>query len=306
MPILFGKSKNVLSEFCITNQTIENLQFKTKNRSINKSLQSYQWKEKASIKYDFDFIEESTFQDLTYLLTNKSSLNEGFLTMPIPYSNNKSKCIYDFNGITSPSSFHVCKTYSGPKGVDDFNPITETHDIELTTAQYTSIGSYDTNKVEVTNVGNGTWLTFEFNINDFLTTFSYKEIKRFMFVFFGMKSSPIKFYLWDYDNAEWYNIEDYYYYDSSKFAESSFYLNYQMIAPFSLPFGYESINTNFIDSNKIIFGVYSTSSTQNLLCQYIKMFINGYNVIADDPEAMNYRDYFIGAGRRGQLSLLEI
>ena len=307
MGILIGKADSVLQDFCIANQLVEQNQFKTKQRSINKSLQSYSWREKASIKYDLDFLTESDYCDIEFLLNNKSNLHEGFITMPIPYSDNKTKCIYTFQGVANPSSTNIAKKYIGSKGVNSFNPITETltYD-ELTTANYEKIDSYDTNGVSISNAGHGVWLTLNYDISNFLTTFSYKEIKRFTLVFFGMQSSPINFYLWDYVNSAWYNIDDFYFYDASQFASPDFYLNYQMVAPFSLPYGYESINANFINANRIMFGVHSTSLTQNLMVQYVKLFINGYNVISNDPDSFDYRDYFTGMGRKGQLNLSEI
>ena len=304
MGILIGKAHETLTEYDVTNQSVDNSRFQTKNRSINKTLQSYAWKEKSSIKYDLDFIEDDDFKSLTYLIANKSSLHEGYITVPIPYSNEKTKCIHSFGGVINPSSTDVVKQYNGIKTVDTFNPTTD--GTEITTVEYSDISTYDDGYGEFTNTGSGNWLTFEYNISDFLSTFSYQEVKRFTLAYFGMKSSPIKFYLWDYLNESWYNIEDFYYYDETQFEDPSFALNYQMAATFSLPFGYANINDNFISSGKIMFGVQSSSTTEPMIAQYVKMFINGYQVIIDDPESFDYRDYFTGMGRRGQLSLLEI
>ena len=170
MGILIGKANQTLSEYEVINQSVENDNFKTKSRSINKSLQSYSWKEKSEIKYDLDFLEESDYRDILYLLANKNSLHEGLITLPIPYSDNSTKCIFDYNAVSSPSSTHKIKHYAGVKTVDTLNPTSD--GTELTTGDYNQIEDYNSSDYTLNNTGNGCWLMFDFLISDFLTTAS--------------------------------------------------------------------------------------------------------------------------------------
>ena len=152
-----------------------------------------------------------------------------------------------------------------------------------------------------------TWLLskdrslFTFDLTAFIAAFSLNEIRRLTFAFFGINASPIRFYVFDHVANDWFNIIDYDFFDDSQFPVSDF----QMVAPISAPYGVDSVGENFINSSKVNIMVEFPAGT-DIYAQYVRLFVNGYFVMADSPQSYNYSDSFIGAGRTFGVSLLEV
>ena len=86
MGFLIGKANETLQEFETTNQNIRFDDFINPERSINKSAQAYAFREKGIFEYEFQFMSDLNYRNLLYLIKNRSSLREGLISIPIPYS----------------------------------------------------------------------------------------------------------------------------------------------------------------------------------------------------------------------------
>jgi len=300
MPMRIGKPVDGLTEYAIVGQDGPKINdFKTMARTIEKTLQSYSFPNKASIKYDFDFMTEAEWRSLILMLRNRSAIHEGLLTLPEPYSEYSSKCILDFNAITNPSSTHIAAyadTATAPAPSGGW--------AELTTAQYGKLWAYDSNELSITPAVQGQ-LMLAFKISDFLAQFSYEEINRLTLILFGMKASPLKFYAYNFIEAAWYEIKRATYLDDTQFSIPGFYRNYQNVAALHLPWGCTDFLNYFLSSSRVCFLI-TFPAGADIYLQYAKLAVNGYHVINASEEDFNFRESFIGAGRKGSIELQEI
>ncbi|MEO0205867.1 MAG: hypothetical protein ABIL22_04235 [candidate division WOR-3 bacterium] len=299
MGFLLGKSSDSLSTFECQNQNVKFDSFPINDRSISKLLHNYQFNEKGEFSYDFDYMTETEYRSLLYMLKNRNSLKEGFLLVPIPYSE-KSSSISLITG--SPNKAYKFTITSAPwlKAIDE---ITKT---ELTESEYTALSVYDSNYVLLSGESykwNG--FIFEIDLSEFINDFSYKDIRRLTFVVNGMNDSPIRFFAWDYTHEDWYNIMDYYYYLDADFGDEGFYLHKQLVGSFGLPWGNDSIYSDFVNGNKVSIMVSGGVGT-SVLIQYARFFTNGYWVMCNDLNIENFSNAFTGAGRTGDIKLIEI
>jgi hypothetical protein len=302
MPMRLGKANDTLTEYDIIGQDISYEKFQTMARSIEKNLQSYQFPEKAMIKYDFDFMTEAIYRSLILKLNDRSSVHEGLLTFGEPYSEYLTKCLFDFYGITNPSSTHKISIIDSAT-----TPIPTDSWIELNNIYYGKIGAYDTNDIDL-GYGTNPYFLLEFKLSDFLTQFSYEEIKRFTLLYYGMKAAPVKIYAWNLIEGAWYLLKTANYLDDTQFSVPAFYQNYQIAAQLYLPWGCTDFLTYFIntaDSNRIKFLVQFPENA-NAYAQYIRLAVNGFLAIPTRPEDLNFRESFIGAGRKGSVGLQEV
>lgn len=297
-----GKASAALTSFEIANQDLDFDDFKTKDRTLSKRLHSYQWQDKAFIRYGLDFLSEANYRLLIAMLRNRSALAEGLITIPQPYCEYPTKCQHSFSGITNPSSTHKISWTDSATLYAPTDPYTE-----LSTGQYSNIASYDANDFSQAYTAQG-HLLIGFDLANFITQFSSSEIIRLGLVLFGMQASPLKFYAWDWGAGAWYLIRQANYYDDTDFADAAFYKYYQSVAAFGLPWGYTAMYSNFVDSStkKVWFRVEFPAGTGNIYAQHIFGFTNCFHVKDVGREAYNFRDSFTGAGRRGDLNLEEI
>lgn len=305
MGLLLGKANTSLSEFDTTNQNVKHNSFRINERSIDKSLQAYQFKEKAEFGYEFQFFSDANYQNLINLLTNRSSLREGLFLLPIPYSHQEAAC-----GLVPTEGLH--KAYEGNL-TDPWNtPLGSMTLFELSSANYLKIRTYDTNYLETSGVGQlHYFFIFKFDLSSFLSLFSWKELRRMTLLHVGMYSSPIRFFAWSPLNNQWYLMDDRAYYDDTAFdipGTGAFSLNKQLVSQLGLPWGNESLYQSFVDgSNIVTFMVSGGNIDQQILTQFVKLFVNGYWVNPDDPiDIENFSVAFTGAGRTGNIKLMEM
>jgi hypothetical protein len=306
MGFLIGKSNEALTEIETTAQRISFDAFIDSSRSINKTLQTYQYKEKGSFKYEMSFLSDSDYRAITNIARNRNSLREGLFTIPIPYSH------YSNASILVPSTT-TNKAYSGNSTNKPWEAaLNSLIDTEFTTIEYDSIDTYDIDYVNLAAVtAKYNYMIFSFDLSSFVSLFDEREIRRLTLCINGMNSSPIRFFAYSPTSENWYNIEDYYYYDSTAFdapyGEGLFSLNKQLVASLALPWGLDSIATDFLSSNKVYFMAVTGAVNQSLIAQYVRCFVNGYWVSpASVLDLENFATAFTGAGRTGNLELQEI
>lgn len=300
MGFLVGKSNQALSTIECQNQKIKFDNFPLNDRSIDKLLHNYQFKEKGEFMYEFDYMSDTDYRTLLYLFKNRNSLREGFLLVPIPYSEQSSKTVRLFDG--DPDKVYSYSVLSAPWNTA-LGSISKT---EFSAGDYTAIGAYNSSYVELTGLS-GRWkgYIFELDLNDFFTAFSYKELRRVTLVVNGMVSSPMRFFAWDYTNSEWYNITDYFYYDDTSLADAGFYLHKQMVGSLSLPWGSDALYDNFVSGTKMTF-MLAGAQTKSTLIQYVRTLINGFLVACEEHDLENFATVFTGSGRTGNVKLLEV
>jgi hypothetical protein len=309
MGFLIGKGNETLQEFETTNQDIKFDDFINPERSINKSAQSYAFREKGSFNYEFQFMSDTVYQNMLYLLKNRSSLREGLLLVPIPYS------LQSAASIQLPTYNTNNKFYFGETLDAATKPWTKTWaelvKNELTEAQYGKIRVDDLNYVNLLAGDGVPYFLAQFSTSAFTTLFTYKELRRLTLSYIGMNSSPMRFFIWSPSRALWYLIDDRYYYDDTAFdmpgGSGAFSLNKQLISSFTLPWGLTSIYSDFVDVDGTVKFMISGNVVQPMIVQYVRLLINGYWVMMAGPQDFeNFETAFTGAGRNGQVALLEM
>jgi len=305
MGFLIGKGNEDLQEFETTNQDIKFLDFKNPERSINKSAQSYAFREKGEFSYEFQFMSETYYRNLLYLCKNRSSLREGMILIPIPYASQQSSCILKPTYSTSNKFYYGS---SAPANIPWDKKLTDLAYAEISSTQYGYIRVDDSNSINLVPSPNYNFYLAQFSLSDFITNFSYKDLRRLTLSYIGMNSSPMRFFIWSPTYLTWYLIDDRFYYDDSSFADTAFYLRKQLVSSFTLPWGNTSIYSDFVDgSGNVMFMIAGGTVNQPLLLQYLRLFVNGYWVMATDPQDFeNYSVAFTGAGRDGNLKLMEL
>lgn len=300
MGFLIAKSNQTFINYDCQAQDISFDSFLSNSRSIDKMLHNYQFKEKGEFNYDFNYLSETSYRSLLYLVKNRESLREGFFLIPIPYSEDSTKCII-YPDATNNKGYSFYE--SNAPWLMSLVSITK---VSLTATEYTNIAYYDDNFIsKLASSDKWTGFIFQFDLTNFINSFSYKDLRRLTLVVNGMNSSPIRFFAWDTTNEVWYNIQDYFYYDSTVFTDSKFYLHYQMVASLSLPWGNNALFDDFTAGNKVTFLI-SSAKSQPILIQYIRLLCNGYWVACTENNLENFANAFTGAGRTGNLKFIEI
>ena len=311
MGFLIGKANETLQEFETTNQNIRFDDFINPERSINKSAQAYAFREKGIFEYEFQFMQDLDYRNLLYLIKNRSSLREGLINIPIPYSSEPDSTII------LPTVSTLNKVYYGGYLESTAKPWEVVWGtlpkVELTSGEYSKVRVNDANAIWIAPLAN--WITYyllQFNATDFITDFSYKELRRLTLGYIGMNSSPMRFFIWSPTYEQWYLIDDRYYYDDTAFdypvGGGEFSLNKQQVASFTLPWSTQSIYKDFVDTdNTVKFMVSNDHDNETLMMQYCRLFINGYwTMMAGPQDFENYSTAFTGAGRVGKLTLMEM
>lgn len=316
MGFLLGKSNAAsLTEFEVTGQDVKFDNDKNKNRSINRSMQAYMYREKGNFIYEFDYLAEAKYRSMLGILQNRNSLREGMQLLPIPYSEDSTKAILDYNGITPVATTHgVYKVTSGIDPADmtltDGNPPTmgSATIAEFTAGEYGNVGTYNASGVQHgPHCVDYTGFIFRFDLSNFISTWSGNELRRLTLFMHGMKSSPMRFFAYNWTQAAWYLIDDRYYFDDTQFSVPGFNLYKQLVAQLSTPWGDNDLNTDYLTGNKVYFMAVPGAGNKPALVQFVRLLANGYWVMADDPEDIeDFANAFTGAGRNGSLTFLEM
>lgn len=319
MGFLIAKPNAAFTSFVTVNQRVQYNSFRNPERSINKTLQTYQFKEKGDFSYEFNYMTEAEFRSLFYIVKNRSSLREGLLLIPVPYSEYESYCNLTPTYNTTNKAYWGALAAAG--GIPWEKAYADLGKSELSEAEYGKINIDDTNYLELAaTAATYKYFLFDFDLTNFINGFSYKEIRRLTLPWIGMSSSPVRFFIWSptqyaryllnptKETIGWYNIDDKYYYDDEKISTSSFYLNRALVSAFALPYGNSSIYTDFLDGSNLVKIMAVTGEVnKSLLLQYVRLLVNGYHVCPVDPEDFeNYANAFTGAGRTGVLRMSEI
>jgi hypothetical protein len=304
--IYLGKPYAALTSFEVADQEKEDDDFLTLNRSIGKRLQSYQFPNKAKIKYEFDNVSETVKKSLWAMLRNRSTLCEGLITIPEPWAEYASLCLLDYLGITGPYAppYTVMTHYI--TWADQASAPTLPWGTQLATADYTKVGAYDANDWTQAYTTQG-WLVLGFKFSNFISQFGLSDLHRFTLYFWGMQCSPIRVWFWDNTSMGWYLMRNVRYYDDTDFALPGFYKYYMFSAAMGLPWGYASLS-DFVDigNSRVYFLLEFPAGAGNLYMQYARLGINAYHVGRVNNAPLNFRDPYIGAGYRGTLHLEEI
>lgn len=320
MGFFIGKSNTALTEFDTVGQKPKFSSFKNVDRSVNKTIQSYMFKEKGEFSYDFNYLDEADYRSLLTILHNRNSLREGMFLLPIPYSHESTKAILPVT-LANAHKAYWFRTTDDPAdmtfGVADpptFDAVASTEfnnnapAVNYSEATYQAIDAYDTSAVRIAASSTEySGLVFVFDLTDFIAEWSAAELRRLTFVMHGMESSPVRFFIYNHTQSAWYLIDERYYYKNTDFTESSFFLNKQLVAQFGLPWGDNSINADYLASSKAYIMAVPSAIDTSILVQYVRLFVNGYWVIAEDPEDIeDFAESFTGAGRSGGLTFLEV
>jgi hypothetical protein len=300
MGILIGKSDATLTNFEVTGQNVSFSSFRNTQRSISKAGQIYQFQEKGSFDLDFNYMSNGDYQSLSHILRNRNSLRDGLIFQPIPYAGDAST-ILDFTDKGTTNKAYKFSTPSEPMANGP------TRSSEFSSSEYDEVKAYDTSAVEIAAAaGNYAGYWMDFNISSFLSTYSYKELRRLTLVIHGMKTSPVRFGIYDVLNSVWVPLVDKYEYNSD-LTSSSFYLYRQLVAQAATPWGSNTLYDNFAPSGHVQFLITSANVNVPMALQYARLFINGYWV--GEEESGNFENFataFTGAGRSGQLKLVEL
>jgi hypothetical protein len=309
MGFLLGKASDTLQEFDTSNQSVQFDEFINTERSIDKSASGYTFKEKGSFDYEFQYLESTPFQNLLELIKNRNSLKEGMILIPIPYSEYSNKCVL------LPTYNTTNKVWLGSAQATWYPWNLAFADIpksEIAESAYDNIRANDSNYVDIlpeSSNGGVPYFLLQFDLSDFISEFTYKELRRLTVSVLGMNSSPVKFFVWSPTRLDWFLMDDRFHYDETAFTDSAFYLNKSLISSFSLPNGSDSMYADFVDSSDktVKFMIAGADLNQALLIQYLRLFINGYWVMQDGTQNIeNFSEKFTGAGRSGTLSLIEM
>jgi hypothetical protein len=303
--IYLGKSPAAMTAYDIVGHSVDFDDFAKTSRTAESKLQSYQFPNKAFIKYDFDFISEADYKALCLLLRNRSTIQNGLFTLPEPYAEDKDDCLLTFAGITAASSTHLARWKDAASA-----PTPEDGGLtEFDNTQYNALFGNDALSVTISGIANQGHLILSFNVMDFVNEFGYEVLNRMTLALWGLKASPIKIYAWDQAREAWYLLKVADYLNTADFSESDFYLNYQTVAKLYLPWGSQDFLTNYIDgSGRVHFRITYPAGTYpgDIFLQYAALLINGYHVQKMGRESINFRESFIGNGRKGSLDLEEI
>lgn len=309
MGFKIGKASDTLNEFEVIDQQITQNNGQRTQRSINRTLQEFRFQEKANISMNLDFITNANFRTLKKLLGNRNDLKEGFMLIPIPYQDDAEfTFIGKVAGNSSPVPSLIKKIETSATTIE---VPTDAGFSEIAQADYNAIDTFDTNEFELTATANDKRfrVLVDIDVSTFVTAHSAPEIDRLGLLVFGMKSSPVKFYIFNNTTSQWYFINQFRHEDSNDFSTAGFFRNKQLFASFSLPWGDDSIQDDYLDSNVahfLIEGPLVDSGQISLYFQHIKAFVNSFNVIPDADLAFNFRDVTTVTGRRTTLDFLEI
>lgn len=310
MGFLLGKSNQAFTAFECTGQNIKFSSGIDSSRSINKSLQTYQFREKGEFGYEFNYMTDAQYRAISALTRNRNSLRDGLFLVPIPYSHEADACVL----LPSLATHHA---YAGTPMASkpweqSLGALTLT---ELSSGDYTKIVNYDSNYISQAAAPNlYNFYILSFSLSDFIGHFSDKDIRRISLIINGMNSSPIRFFAYNHYSSAWYNIDDRFYHDPTAFdtpGVGSFSLHKQLVASFSLPWGDDSIYEDYLQGGTRFHFMITTgapgASGQQLMIQYARALVNGYWVTPDDSDGMeNFSTAFTGAGRQGSINLLEV
>lgn len=309
MGFLLGRLGTTLTEIETTNQNIKQDCFDLTQRSVDKSLQSYSFKEKLFASYEFQYLDDGDYEDLLALVKHRNTLRPNLMLVPIPYSEQSASCIISPDGVNQIASYGMTVSATTLPWNIALNSLTLT---ELSAGDYTKINTYDSEYIRQDADDGVPYYVFQFNLSDFISAFSAKQIRRLTLEWVGMNSSPYRFHIWDSLHSEWFLMDEKYFYDSTAFdipsGSGAFSLYKGLVSSLSLPNGYDSINGTFVDANGLVNIMVSTKEGfQNIMLQYVRLFVNGYYVKAMSPQSFeNFSTGFTGAGRTGTLELEEI
>jgi hypothetical protein len=300
MSILIGKSYSTLSAYDVTNQQVSFDSFRNLNRSIDKSGQLYQFREKGSFELEFNYMTNSDYQSLSHILRNRNSMSDGLIFQPIPYAGAAST-ILDFN-----DSRH--KGYYIGSTSNLINAGIPGGSAEFSSGDYNKIKVYNSDKIQYVGEHNN-YVGFEliFDLSDFLSVFNYKELRRLTLVIHGMETTPVRFAILDQVSGIWFPINDCYAY-AADLTDSAFYLYRQIVSSLCTPWATNTLYDNYIaNDGKAHFMVVAAWPNEIMCLQYARLFINGYWVAEDEGGGFeNYATAFTGAGRSGTLKLIEL
>jgi hypothetical protein len=312
MGFLLGKTSDAaLSEFETTNEKVNYNAFGNNERSINKSLQTYRYREKGAFSYEFQYMSDTDYENLLYIINNRNSLREGMILLPISAAEIDTTCILTPTYGTTHKAWKLNGMTTKP-WLSELGDITKT---ELSQSEYTDIGAYDTSYVELaSDATNYQGFLLQFDLTNFLAAKSYKQLRRLTLPIIGMRSSPARVFLWSPYRSLWYLVDDRYYYDSTSFDDptlgsASFSLNKQIVVAQSLPWGSASMYDEFVNgtSKVVTFMVCANALSQSMVINLARLYVNGCWVAADDPNDFeNWSTPYIGSGRSGTLKLSEI
>lgn len=310
MGFLLGRlGDSSLTEFETTNQDIKHNDFEINERSVDKSLQSYSFREKLFAQYEFQFMTDTEYKNLLYLVKHRNSLRPNLVLLPIPYSHEYAKCIYLPDGINNICSYGMTVNSTTYPWNIPLNSLIQT---EITANDYAKINTYDSNYIRQDGDDGVPYYVFQFPLGDFTSAFSYQELRRLTLTWVGMNSSPYRFFIWSPLRSTWFLMDDKFHNDSTSFdipsGNGAFSLYKGLVTGFSCPPGYDSIKDGFLDGNNIInIMVSAAKGFSPIMLQYVRLFVNGFYVKALSPQSFeNYSTSFTGAGRTGNLMLEEL
>lgn len=310
--LLFKGNTNTsaIDDIRVSNQQLTFNKFRNPERTITKTLTTYQSREKLEAELQFQYENDEYYRRLRRLFDDRSLIQEGLLFMPVPYSDSKSVTLLEPAYDPYADPYCSFQQVSYMKDDTENEPWLYSYDTLLSTefseAQYDAIASTDSATSVTITPGTGKYggVCLGFDVNSFMTIFDRRDLRRLTLSWLGLSKSPLRFFVWSPTSNTWYNIHDEYYYNSSDLP-----LTYkQSVAQFCLPQGYTSIADDFInDDGKIKFLVCNQTTAGTLLMKHVRLLLNGYYVIPESPEDIeNYALHFTGAGRTGQIKLLEI
>ena len=324
MGILLGKSNyDPLFSYNVTGNDVKPSNFRNNTRSINKSIQTYVFPEKMSFNYAMSYMQESDYQTLLTMATDRNSLREGLLCVPIPFADNASACILKTRQTAYDQAYKILAVpmgYTAP-WLQSWSDLLYSYLMEFTGTEYTHIEAYNTDVVTESSAAFYNGFVFQFDLQPFISAFGSAYIRRLTMPFIGMNSSPYRFYIWSPTNSSWFWINDKFCYDQTLCGSndgttipgnSTYQKNKQNCVSFSAPYGTTSIYADFCDTSVggtaiVRIMVSSLSGYQQMLVQFNRLLVNGYLATLTDPiDLENYSTTFTGSGRQATLKLEEV
>lgn len=279
------------NSYNITGQNIEEKKDPISNRTINRTLRSYQKAIKADITIDFDYMSEASNALLQKDIRNGTDINKIFIPHPSDLS------IYSFLNKTGNTKGFVENSANAALPYPAY--------FELSGTQYGCLEARDAFYYDFLPDISTQYVHIHcaFDISPYLAAYEKYGIKRLLFVVIGNAAeSAYLASIWNFRTSLWEDMGN----SQDEFIPAD--ENSAGIWARNQDSSFVSIN-DYIKAvdNIVVFRIRSYETGKTLRVNYAALYVNGFNVALNDPQIdFNFRERFSGAGYRGSLNLTEI
>ena len=279
------------NSYNITGQNIDEKRDPIFNRTIDRTLRSYQKALKADISIDFDYMSEANFALLQKDIRNGTDKNKIFIPHPSDLS------IYSFLNKTGNTKGYVENSTNAALPFPAY--------FELSGTQYGCLEARDAFYFDFIpdTLSQYVHIHCAFDISPYLAAYERYGIKRLMFLVIGNASeSAYLASIWNFRTSLWEEMGN----SQDEFIPAGD--NSAGIWTRAQDNSFVSVN-DYIKAvdNIVVYRIRSYETGKTLRINYAALYVNGFNVAQNDPILdLNFRERFSGNGYRGSLNLTEI